>query len=177
MKTTIISYSKTGRNDALATSIASELSVEHIIITEIKTRTNFTIALDLLFNRIPKINLNFKKIENSDLVILVGPVWLGKVAFPLRACLKELRNRTHHYAFISLSGGGDGPNSNSNLNKELEKRTGKRPVAMVNFHIADLLSTNPKPTPEDIDNYQITKKDIKVLTDKIMKVLNPYFRM
>ncbi|MCK4731406.1 MAG: flavodoxin family protein, partial [Methanophagales archaeon] len=55
MKVTVISYSLTGNNEALAASIASEISAEHIRITESKPRTNVTIALDMLFNRTPKV--------------------------------------------------------------------------------------------------------------------------
>lgn len=174
MKTTIVSYSKTGRNHALVTSLSSELFIEHIKISEEKTRTNFTIALDLLFNRTPKIRNITKKLRNSDVVILVGPVWLGKVAFPLRACLKEIKDSSLQYGFISLSGGGDGPSSNPNLTKELTQRTGRKPLVMMNFHVADLLSVSSKPTPKDIDNYKINKEDIKVLTKKTIKILNPY---
>ncbi len=53
MQTIVISYSLTGNNDALATSIATELVAKHIKIIESKPRTNGTIALDMLFNRTP----------------------------------------------------------------------------------------------------------------------------
>jgi hypothetical protein len=41
MKIIIVSYSRTGRNHALATSLALELSIEHIKISEEKNRTNY----------------------------------------------------------------------------------------------------------------------------------------
>lgn len=174
MKPIIIHYSQLGRNEALAKSIASELSVENIKISEKKSRTNLTIILDLLLNRTPKINSITTKIKEPELIIFVGPVWFGKVAFPLRACLKELKNSSIKYVFISLSGGGDGANSNPNLSKELTERVGKKPLILMNFHVADLLPADPKPTPKDIDSYKVSKENVTEITQKVIKVLRPF---
>jgi len=173
MKITILSYSKTGRNEALALSLASTLSAEHIKIKEKKTRSYFSIVLDILFNRIPKIELKLK--DENEILLFVAPVWLGKVAFPLRACLKELQEKPCSYAFISLSGGGDGALSNPGLALELEKRTGRKPEFVMNLHIADFLPANPKPSPGEIEKYQISEKEIQELTDKIAAKVKAVF--
>jgi NADPH-dependent FMN reductase. len=64
----------------------------------------------MLFNRTPKVNPIADKVEDNDLVIFVGPVWMGQVAAPLRAYFKHLKGRLDQYAFVSISGGADGPN-------------------------------------------------------------------
>jgi len=169
MKVIVISYSLTGNNDALATSIASEFSAEHIRITESKPRTMGTIALDMLFNRTPKVNPTMIDVEDNDLVIFVGPVWMGHVASPLRAYFKHLKGKLDQYAFVSISGGADGPNPK--LAGELKKRVGKEPAALINLYIVDLLPSDPKPTREDTSSYRLTEEDVRSLTDKVVKTL------
>jgi len=169
VKTTVISYSFTGNNKALADGIASVLSAEHIKITESGTRTFGTIALDMLFNRTPKVHPAMNGVEESDLVLFVGPVWMGHVAAPLRACFKGLKSSLKQYAFISISGGADGPNPD--LAGELKKRLGKKPAAVIDVHIAEILPSNPKPTREDTSSYRLNEEDIERLTERIFPPL------
>ena len=169
MKTTVISYSFTGNNKALADSIASVLSAEHIKITESGTRTFGTIALDMLFNRTPKVYPAMNGVEESDLVLFFGPVWMGHVAAPFRACFKGLKSSLKQYAFISISGGADGPNPN--LAGELKKRLGKKPSTVIDLHIAEILPSNPKPTREDTSSYRLNEEDIERLTERIFPPL------
>lgn len=165
MKTTVISYSFTGNNEALADSIASEFSAEHIQIHESIKRTFGTIALDMLFNRTPRISLDLDEVKESDLFLFVGPVWMGHVAAPLRACFKSLRSNLKQYAFISISGGADGPNPK--LAGELKKRLGKNPAVVIDVHIAEILPSIPKPTRDMTSSYRLTLEDIKSLTQRI----------
>lgn len=168
-KVKVISYSMTGNNDAIATNIAAELAAEHIKLTEPKPRTNGTIALDMLFGRTPMVNQRLDNVGDTDLVVIVGPVWLGQVAAPLRSYLRQLRGRPGQYAFCSISGGADGPNPK--LAGDLTKRVGKAPAAVVDLHIADLLPADPKPTRAITSAYRLTDADIQSLTGTIVKAL------
>jgi len=170
MKKMIVSYSLTGNNDDLAASLAATLGAEHVRITEPKPRTMRTTVLDMLFNRTPKIVMPVEKTDARDLVFFVGPVWMGQIATPFRACFKQLRNKVSRYAFISISGGADGPNPK--IAGELKKKLGKEPIALIDLHIADLLSPEPKPTRDDTSAYRITESDVRYLTDKIVSTLN-----
>ncbi len=169
MKMVVISYSFTGNNEALAERIAKEFKVEHIKIKEPKPRTNGAIAKDMLFNRTPQVQPTPERLENYDLILFLGPVWMGHVASPLRAYLKYLKTNPHRYAFISISGGADGPNLK--LADELKKRVGKEPIALIDLHIADLLPSDPKPTRKDTSAYRLNDEDIRSLTNKIVKTL------
>jgi flavodoxin len=111
METMVISYSLTGNNADLAASLAETLGAEHVRITEPKRRTMSTIVLDVLFKRTPKIVMPAAKAEEYDWVLFVGPVWMGQVASPFRACFKQLYPKIAKYAFISINGGADGPKS------------------------------------------------------------------
>ena len=169
MKAIVVSYSLTGNNDRLAASVAATLGAEHVRITEPKPRKMSKIVLDAVFNRTPKIILPAEKIEAYDRVLFVGPVWMGQIASPLRACFSQLGQRIGKYAFISISGGADGPNPK--LAGELEKRLGKEPACLLDLHIADLLPPEPKPTREDTMAYRITDRDVRHLTDTVAATL------
>jgi len=169
MKTLIISYSLTGNNEDLAASLASSLAAERIVILESKPRTMGTIVLDLMFNRIPKVEVPTKMAEDHDLVLFVGPVWMGHVASPFRACFKQLIPKIGKYAFISISGGADGPNPG--LLDELTRRLKKEPISVIDLHIASLLPREPKPARKDTSAYRINGKDVKHLTDTVLAAL------
>lgn len=169
MKIVVMSYSLTGNNEVLAKSIAEELGVEHIKITEPKPRTMGSIVLDLIFNRTPKVQPIPERLENYDLILFFGPIWMGHVATPFRAYLRRLKTNLSRYAFISISGGADG--ANLKLTGELKKRVGKEPIALIDLHIADLLPSDPKPVRKDTSAYRINNGDIKKLTNTIMKTV------
>jgi hypothetical protein len=169
MKTLVISYSFTGNNDALANTVAKALDAEHIKVVELKPRTMFTIFMDMLFNRTPQIMPIITKPADYGLVVLVAPVWMGKVATPLRACFKQLKDNPVKYAFVSISGGSAGPNTK--LEADLVKRTGKLPAALIDLHIANLLPDNPKPTQKDTAAYRVTDSDVQKLADSVINQL------
>lgn len=73
MKITVVSYSMTGNNKALAASIASELSAEHINVSELKKMTNGQVALDMIFNRTPKVSPSPNSLDVIDFIIFVAP--------------------------------------------------------------------------------------------------------
>ena len=167
MKKLVISYSMTGNNDGLSKSIAEYLGAEHIRITEPKRRTNGRIAMDLILNRTPKINETFHHLDKNGFMIFVGPVWMGQVASPFRSCFKDLKDRINQYAYISISGGALGPNPK--LADDLTRRIGKKPAAVIDLHIADLLPSDPKPTRQDTSAYRLNEQDIRNLTGRVVK--------
>ncbi len=166
MNTAVISYSMTGNNNTLATNIAKELKAEHIRVTESKKRSYFKIGVDMLLNRTPKVFVDVSGVDENDHVILVAPVWMGQIASPLRKPIKDLKGKIDRYAFVSISGGADGPNPK--LAKELKKRLGKGPEAVIDMHIADLLPSDPKPTRQDTSDYRLNEQDAVKLTEKIL---------
>jgi hypothetical protein len=107
--------------------------------------------------------------QEADLVLFCGPVWMGQVASPFRACFKQLGHTIARYGYISISGGADGPNPK--LAGELERRVGREPACTIDLHIADLLPPEPKPTREDTMAYRVTARDVRHLTDRIVATL------
>ncbi len=169
MKAVIVSYSLTGNNDSLAGSLAAVLGAEHVKITERGRRTMGTIAFDNMLKRVPQVSVPAVKPEERDLVVFVGPVWMGQAASPFRACFKELGPRLGKYAFVSICGGADGPNPK--LAAELTARLGKEPDVLVEMHKADFLPPEPKPTRNDTMGYRISEAEVKLLTEKALSGL------
>lgn len=164
MKVLIISYSLSGNNDSLASSIVLDLGATHVRVTESKKRTVGTIAFDMLFNRTPPVSSVEERPEEYDLVVLVGPVWMGKVASPLRGPIRQLKTSLNRYAFVSISGGALG--KNPKLGQELKKRTGREPVAVIDMQIVDLMPKDKKPSSAETSKYRLTESDIRTLTDQ-----------
>jgi multimeric flavodoxin WrbA len=170
MKTIIISYSLTGNNHVLASGVARELNAKHITISEAKPRTMGTIVCDLLLNRTPRVTPVVNNLEKYDLVIFMGPVWMGQVATPLRTYLHKIKNIQCKYAFITICGGADGPNLK--LGSELKQRVGRAPHALIEMHIADLLPAEPKPERKDTSEYRLKEADVKILSNTIVNSLH-----
>lgn len=131
---TVISYSNTGNNRALADSVANELSAEHIKIWEPKSKTMGSIILDMIFARTPQVQPTPDIMSKYDLILFFAPVWMGQVATPLRAYFRHLKKCPKRYGFLSISGGADG--ANPKLADELRKRAGTAPVILLDLHIA-----------------------------------------
>ncbi|OMD39006.1 hypothetical protein [Paenibacillus odorifer] len=169
MNIAVISYSFSGNNDALAGSVARELSSDYFQISEAKPRTLSSITMDMIFSRIPLVQPSPNLLMKYDLILFFGPIWMGQVATPLRPYLRHLKTNPNKYGFISISGGADGPNTK--VLGELRKRAGADPVVFIDLYIADLISTNPKPTRKVTSAYKLDPEDIKQLTCTIVKRL------
>ena len=170
MNICVISYSMTGNNDLLATSVAGLLGAQHLKVTESKTRKNGTIAFDMLLSRVPKVLPLPEKQDAFDMLLFVGPVWMGQAAFPLRVYLGRIRKQPRRYAYISISGGALG--DNPKLAASLEKQTRRAPDAVVDLHIADLLPPEPKPTMADTSAYRVSDEDAQTLAETAVQQLN-----
>ena len=169
MKTLIISYSLTGNNATLAKGLGEHINANHYEVKELKKRNTFTIILDLLFNRTPKIVQPEADLLAYDHLVFVGPVWLGAVASPLRQLLCELKGSETPYSFVSISAGADG--ANTKLEADLMKRTGQKPAVVINPLITDLLPKTPKPSRKDLDAYRLNTADASRLITNTSKTL------
>lgn len=100
-KTAVFYYSHNGSNDYLAHRIASDLNCR---IEEIKPIWNvqFLLMFGLHFgNR--KISANLSEIER---IILVGPIWMGKVISPLKSFVRKYKNEVDDWVFTTCCGSG-----------------------------------------------------------------------
>lgn len=172
MNIAIISYSFTGNNDIFAECVSRDLPAKHIKISGQKPVTMGSIITDMLFGRTPKVHPAPETLREYDLILFFGPVWMGHAASPLRAYLNYLKTSQKPYGFLSISGGADG--GNPKLSQELMKRTGAKPVIMLDLHIKDLLSSNPNPGRKDTSAYKISEIEAKSLSGTAIKEINRF---
>lgn len=169
MKTLIISYSHTGNNEALATSLALTISADHVRITEQKCRKMGTIVWDIMLKRTPKITMPPVAANAYDVVLFVGPVWMGQVASPFRSCFSQLQDSIGDYGFLAISGGADGPNPK--LRDELTERLGHEPLCLIDLHIADLLPPEPALARKDTMAHRLTETQIASVAQTALEKL------
>lgn len=172
MKIAVVSYSWTGNNTRYAQYLANALSAQALAVRTIHPVTYGSVTLDIMLQRKPKIDLAPDALHAYDLVLIVGPVWMGKVAFPLRCCLDMLKRNRQPYAFLSVSGGADG--DNPLLAKELKQRTGSEPVFVLDQHIRELLPGEPKPTRGDTSNYRLSDADCALFSQRAVEAVSLY---
>lgn len=170
MKTYIIFYSFSGNNRKLAEGLAQSLNIGYSEIREREKRTILTIFLDVVFNRIPQTFETDQQINHYEHLIIISPIWFGKVASPLRAFFKECKGKIKNYTFVSLSAGANG--KNTGIRKDLEKRTGFLPKTVINPLISEILPSNLKSSRKELDAYRLSTSDAKNIVKKIVYELD-----
>ena len=169
MNIAVVSYSYTGNNNRFAESLAEGLSAELVRVQPKKQVTYGTITMDLMLGRTPAVSPSPESLSHFDLLMFVAPIWMGQVAFPLRAYLAALRKHPKPYCFLSISGGAD--SVNPKVPDELKKRAGQAPVFVLDQHIRDLLPAEPAPTRDDTSKYQLTNEDLARITQMALEQL------
>lgn len=127
MKTLIVHFSHTGNNALLAKNLSKLMPDSEIIeVKASKNRKEFSIFLDLLFNRNPTVDYPPVDWGNYARVILCSPVWNYMVAHPMRSFLRAEKNNFSEYAFITLCSGRE--EQQHKLEKQLDDVLGKKPI-------------------------------------------------
>jgi len=167
MKIGIIYYSMTGRNDRLSSLVAEKLNIERTKVVETKPRKVMTVAGDLMFNRIPKVEPSPEVLDKYDMVILFAPVWMGAAATPMRRFFKYIKKTGKSYAFISLSGGAD--ESNPNLEKSIIKCAGREPEFLMDMHVAEVVKGEV--SREVTQSYKLSDEEYWTFADRAVEAL------
>ena len=106
MKTLVLFYSRTGSNKYLAERIATELKAD---MEEIHPKLNG--LLFVIFSSLLRFGLGNKPFRSAvyeyERVVVVGPVYMGTLIFPLRNALMKLPTTVKHVCFATSCGGGD----------------------------------------------------------------------
>lgn len=159
MKPLIVYYSHGGNNELLAYRLQKELSCDILEVEPAGKRTGFSIFLDIVLARMPRIKPCTVALDQYDLLIFVAPIWAGKMAGPLKSFLFGERVHINHYAFISLCGGGMRDQAEK-VRKELSSIVGHEPVATKELWITDLPLPDMNASPKNISGYRATPQDV-----------------
>lgn len=161
MKIAVLSYSLSGNNRKLAEKVSKDLPGTYLRVNESTDRDMKKIAMDMLFGRLPKVAPKPEILEVYNFVLIISPVWMGKVASPIRPFLPYIKDKKLPYAFVTISGGANG--QSEKLTKELEKKTGKRPKFVLDIKLSDIVPRS------QIDQKQIKMTD-KMLEEVVIKI-------
>ena len=159
MKTLIASFSLTGNNTMLAHHLAAALEADHEEITAERGMGNFALALDAMLNRTPAIAAPIHDPSQYDLVVVVGPVWMGKIASPIRSYLKRRRSSLSRVAFLSICGGALG--RNPGVPRQVERLLGTSPAAVTQLYVNDLLPAEQQGDAKATSAYRVTEADLE----------------
>jgi flavodoxin len=172
MKTLIVYYSFSGNNRVLARYLQTRLGADLQEIEELKSRTGFTILLDVLFKRTPKITRAHISWHHYDQIIFTAPIWAGRIASPMQAFLKLEKYNITQYSFISLCGTG----GNKKISSELTKLVQHAPTALLELCVNDLLPPEKKNKIRYTSGYKVQEQDLAVFDraiDKFVQVFQP----
>jgi hypothetical protein len=172
MKTLIISYSHGGNNELLANHLQNRLSADLFRISERRKRNRLTIFLDILFDRLPQIKEFYHARNLYEHYILVGPIWMGRIASPLKAFLTAEKSKVGRYSFISVCGGA--PNQNLKIARSLRAVTGHTPEKVFELSITELLKQ--KGRKESVTEYKLTTDDLKFFDRTIDDFILPLLK-
>lgn len=163
MKKVIVYYSFSGNNEALAKKLSSLTGAVLEKISELKKRSGITILWDLLFKRTPRIQTPQLDLSSYDHVILVAPIWAGKIATPLKTFIKQEKNHIKQYSYISLCGNG----GNHHVGQELNRLANKTPTSVTELKVNDLLPTDQKNRVKYTSGYRIKDEDFQIFQKEI----------
>jgi menaquinone-dependent protoporphyrinogen IX oxidase len=102
----IVYHSQTGSNRFLAEKLAQRLQAD---VETLQPRMKLIPVL-LLLNKLginPGIRRLHQNPEDYKNIVLVGPVWMGQFVIPLKAFIKQYRNRIHRLYFATCCGSYD----------------------------------------------------------------------
>jgi flavodoxin len=158
MRPLIIYYSNTGNNELLASHLQKKLGCAILKVEEASRRSGFTIFLDIIFNRNPKLKEHGVHLEHYDHFIFVGPIWAGRIASPLRAFMRKEKNLIKSYSFITFCGGGANEQAEK-VQKEIKTILALPPTTVKELWISRLpvkaaITSSYRATTEDLKYFE-----------------------
>lgn len=139
MRFLVVYFSFSGNNRLLATLLARRLDCESCAVVDEGRRTTFTILLDMIFRRMPRLQALEKNLGNYEHIVFVAPVWNYRLANPMAALLQREREHIASYSFITLCGNARAGQRQS-LEDQLIRLTGKQPRTVQELRVSALLA-------------------------------------
>jgi flavodoxin len=165
MRPLIVYYSYSGNNRTLALYLQKKLQCDAMAIQEYRPRKKMTIFLDVFLHRTPRISNPERSLQDYDQLILVAPVWAGRIATPLKTYLLQQYDAIRSFSLITVCGGHAG--QREKLNAELIRLTGKDPDTVTELALTSLPAVNKN----NIMSYQLTGDDLQTFAPAIKAFL------
>ncbi len=117
-KILVVTYSFTGTGTRLAELLCRARNWESAAVVERRPRkvaVTLRCAVDSFFRRKPPIVYNSPDPSGFDLVVLVAPIWLRRLASPMRSFVATFGPGLRRVAVISVMGGQGGQNAGAEV--------------------------------------------------------------
>lgn len=171
MKTLIAYYSSTNNNAKLAMHLQRQLNCDIVRIETVAKRNGFSILLDLIFKRKPRLRPLNVSLKDYNHILLLAPIWAGKVAAPIKSFLMDEKQNIRSYSFISLCGGGN-PKQSDNVREELSSVVHRSPSKVLELWINDLLPVEKRNTIKYTSGFRIEDDGFGPFEDQIQEFIN-----
>lgn len=130
----VVVYSHTGTSRRLAQLLCSQFKGWQLgTILEGRTRAGaigtLRCVLDSLLRRRPRIRYEGPDPADFDMVVLVSPIWAGRLAGPMRSFVAAQRERLKQVAVVSVMGQNGAPSALA----EVTRVIGRTPVFSMAF--------------------------------------------
>jgi flavodoxin len=140
MKALVIYYSLSGNTQKVAEGIANTLKADINRLEDRQSRTGLFGMLrtmyQVLFSRPSKIRFARTDPYQYDLLVLGAPVWIMKLAPPMRSYIIKEKDRFNQVAFFCT----EGASGALNAFKAMESLSTKKPVATLEITEGDIKS-------------------------------------
>lgn len=133
-KVLVVTYSHTGTSRTLSRLLCSLQNWQLAEITDERPRGNFRCILDSMLRRCPPIRYDGPNPRRFDTVVLVAPIWAGRLAGPMRSFVASRRALLPDVAAVSVMGGRGAPDAVA----EIGKRLGRAPILSAAFTTAEV---------------------------------------
>jgi flavodoxin len=133
-KVLVVTYSHTGTGRKLAWLLSSLQHCQMVEITEDRPRSNWRCILDSLLRRCPPIRYDGPDPRRFDIVVLVAPIWAGRLAGPMRSFVASRRALLPDVAVLTVMGHTGAAGAVS----EIAKLLGRSPLLDAAFTTADV---------------------------------------
>ncbi|WP_422122054.1 flavodoxin family protein [Planococcus sp. X10-3] len=165
MKPLIVYYSHSGNNEKLALELRDRISCDMYEIKEKKKRRDLAILFDVLMKR--KSHLAPIEFNVSDYrpIILIAPVWAGKIASPMRTFIQMEKEKLTDYSFITICSGAEG--QRDKIMAQLSALTSQKPTVVAELWINNLLPEEQKNKIKYTNNFQFEKQHMQQFDGEI----------
>lgn len=166
MTVSIVYFSQTGNNELLANHLAHRLQCGAVRITEKRRRTPFKTVVELLLSRLPSIEVPDQPFDVYDHLVLVAPVWAGRLASPMSAFIEQKRSEIRDYSFITLCG-YERARQGETLQAELSRRVGRPPRASCELYVSDLVPPEHRQRVRYVTPYRVREAELEQYSEHI----------
>jgi flavodoxin len=159
MKPLIVYYSYTNNNSLLAHVLQDRWQCDAIQLKERFKRTTLGLVIDGMVNRRTRIKPVSVDWQQYDFLLLIAPVWTGKIPPAIRSFIHKQKGQIPDYAFATLCG----LDHNEKIPAELTRTIGHAPLAYLEMPAKEFLPPEQKEKFWLSSGYRLTEDDLDAL--------------